>query len=135
MNAQPGVTIVGEASVNYEQDLAELLVHVATTAVVLRMQSGEGGQDVSRAPDNDLLWLSDSLHNLDMLGSAILSGHADQVVWACDELIATYRGYGALQGASPQQQVFARARGDGLDPGRAMVLFQSIRRKALASMK
>ena len=46
------------------------------------------------------MWLSDALHRLQALGAYIGHGSADQIVHACDGLIATYQDYHAKESKS-----------------------------------
>lgn len=50
------------------------------------------GQQHEDAP-NDLMFLSDSLHNFDQLGHAIQEGRSASIVAACDSLLTAYGRY------------------------------------------
>lgn len=60
------------------------------SAYALRSDSGDRPRQ-----REDLIWLSDALHRLQALGAYIHHGSAEQIVHACDGLIATYQGYRA----------------------------------------
>jgi len=96
------------------------------SAYALRSDSGDRPRQ-----REDLMWLSDALHRLQVLGTYIGHGSADQIVHACDGLIATYQGYRAKEPKSQKaSECFERhAQRFSVDDG--IAIFAAIRSKVL----
>ena len=80
--------------VDLTRELARLLNFTASVAVAIRMYSAynQNGARHENAP-TDLMWLSDSLHNFDMLGNAILTDTPANILVACDSLLTSFQSY------------------------------------------
>ncbi len=120
---------------DYSIELAQILEYVAATAIEIRMHSAYArkGQLPERPEAQyDLLWLSDSLHNFDMLGRAIGSGSASNVIDACDDLIGMYQRYGSNDRDYNSKATFDRVEKKGIRLADAIDVFQAIRAKAIA---
>jgi hypothetical protein len=80
-----------------QAELGRLLSYVSRVALAIRLYSAYNpskkytlGQEIC---DIDLMWLSDSLHNFNMLGDAIIMGQRESIDDSCDFLISAYKGY------------------------------------------
>lgn len=119
------------------RDFGRLLVYIADVATAIRLNSPYRSDYVSRDPREvglDVMWLADSLHGLDRLGRALLSGDAREIVWACDSLLSYYRMFtegvrGSGVKGDPKAS-FARY-GHLCRPAEAMAIFSDIRASAL----
>lgn len=85
--------------INLTRELARLLNFTAVVATAIRMYSAYnpgghhlGGERIENAPE-DLMWLSDCLHNLDRLGRAVVEEKPANIVSACDALLTAYADY------------------------------------------
>lgn len=81
-------------TIDLTNELARLVKFTADVATAIRMysaynQSGTDHKDASI----DLMWLSDCLHNFDILSRSILEGNPSNIVAACDMLLQTFEGY------------------------------------------
>lgn len=81
-------------TIDLTNELARLLKFTADVATAIRMYSAynQGGTIHEDAP-TDLMWLSDCLHNFDMLAHAILAGNANNIDAACEMLLKVYERY------------------------------------------
>lgn len=79
---------------NLTRELARLLDYTAQVAIAIRMNTPYGDYD-QRNPQHgyDVMWLADSIHGFMNLAEAIISGDADQIVFACDMLAEVYNSY------------------------------------------
>lgn len=88
------------------EELGLLLIYIADVATAIRLHSAyTGGNPYGALPVelyptevppqqqslNDVMWLSDSLHNFDRLGRAIQEQSTTKIVAACDMLIQQYQ--------------------------------------------
>jgi hypothetical protein len=125
---------VEPVSVNLTPELARLLEFSGKVAAAIgvcsayALRSDSGDRPRQR---EDLMWLSDALHRLQGLGAYIGHGSADQIVHACDGLIATYQGYRSNDPKSRRaRECFERhAQRFSLDDG--VSVFVAIRNKVL----
>lgn len=79
---------------NFDSDLGHLLVYISEVATAIRLNSAYSGncmQMDQRQVSLDVMWLSDSLHNLDRLGHAIESGSPQEISNACEVEIDYYK--------------------------------------------
>ena len=78
---------------NLTPELARLLTFTANVAIAIRMYSAYSGanRDNPHAP-NDIMFLSDCLHNFDRLGNSIQQS-PESIISACDMLLGIYAGY------------------------------------------
>lgn len=118
---------------DFSHELAALLEHVAHTAIAIRQHSAYARAKPS--PDTqqkyyDLLWLADSLHNLDSLGRAIMEEKPDRIIYACDQLTSLYKRYDTENTNS--KDTFERAKKYGISLSHAIEIFQEIKLKAIA---
>jgi len=121
-------------AVNLTPELARLTEFSGKVAAAIgvcsayALKSDNGDRPKQR---EDLMWLSDALHRLQALGAYIGHGTADQVVHACDGLIATYNGYRADVSESRRaRECFERhAQRFSIDDG--LAIFADIRNKVL----
>jgi hypothetical protein len=123
---------------NITKELGKVMEYVAKTATAIRMHSAyrrQGSMPEEPTAQFDLLWLSDSLHNFDYLGSAIQSGQSETVVQACDELIEMYKRYGVDSSGFDSKAAFERAQEYGISLDEMVDVFISIRSKAIASVQ
>lgn len=109
---------------NLTTELAQFLNFTSKVATAIRMYSAynQGDSERQQHAPLDVMLLSDSLHNLDMLASAIQGGHAPQIVSACDALVSMYTGYLG-------EATFERNRRVALPEG--IAIFSAIREKVL----
>lgn len=118
---------------NLTEELARLLIFTASVATAIRMYSAynQAGDRHEDAP-NDLMWLSDSLHNFDMLGNAILGGTPGNILFACDSLLRSFQGYQEVFPESTRQAkpTFER-NAQRIQLKDAMAIFIDIRAKVL----
>lgn len=125
-------------TIDATQELGRLLVYMADVATAIRSNSPYRGDYVSRDPREvglDVMWLSDSLHCLDRLGSAIQAGEAKEIIDACDSLLHYYGifvdGVHSHRNKGCPKEVMDRY-GHLCDPQAAMAVFSQIRAKAQA---
>lgn len=76
--------------INLTCELARLLNFTAAVATAIRMYSAYNPSEQHLNAPEDLMWLSDCLHNLDMLGRAVVEEKPANIVFACDVLLTTY---------------------------------------------
>lgn len=126
------MTMCKSPDLTYE--LGQLLSYISDVAIAIRMNSAYNRarpQDPKVVP-YDVFWLSDSLHNLFILGEACRHQDAKQVVWACDHLISLHEGY--RQGETPHpisaSETFHRWGECDVSLDRALSLFKTLREKA-----
>ncbi len=81
--------------INLTNQLARLIEFTAAVAMAIRVNSTYNGlfDPKNTLHANDVMWLSDSLHNLDSLGSAILTENPKNIIEACEDLISSYELY------------------------------------------
>lgn len=121
-------------AVNLTPELARLVEFSGKVAAAIgvcsayALRSDSGDRPRQR---EDLIWLSDALHRSQALGAYIGHGSAEQIVHACDGLIATYRGYRAGDPKSQKaSDCFERhAQRFSIDDG--IEIFVAIRNKVL----
>lgn len=114
-------------------ELARLLNFTADVAVAIRMYSAynQGGQRHEDAP-NDLMWLSDCLHNFNMLGRAVQGDRPAGILFACDMLLKSYKGYQEIHpGSTRQPKPTFERNSPQVDLKEAMAIFGEIRAKVL----
>lgn len=121
--------------IDLTQELARLLIFIADVAVAIRMYSAYNqSAELHKDAPYDLMWLSDCLHNLNLLGLAIFESNQVNILSACDDLIAAYEQYQVINPHFSRQakpsfdrnaDMFALR--DGID------IFKDIRIKLLAS--
>ena len=81
-------------NIDYSADLCRLLDFVSETATGIRMNSAYNrASEFEPNARVDAMWLSDALHNLGVIGRAIISGDEAQVVRACDQQIRIFQQY------------------------------------------
>lgn len=95
-----------DQSLNLTEELGQLLIYIANVATAIRLHSAyTDGNPYGALPKelypaetspqqqslNDVMWLSDSLHNFDYLGRAIQERNVGMIVAACDMLIKQYQ--------------------------------------------
>ncbi len=119
--------------VDLTSELARILNFTAEVAIAIRMYSAynQNGNRHEDAP-GDLMWLSDCLHNFDMLGRAIQGGNPANIVAACDMLLKAYEGYQVENPRFTRQAkpTFDR-NADRVSLHEAMAIFTDIRAKVL----
>ena len=122
--------------VDLSTELARLLNFTATVAIAIRMYSAynSSGARHEDAP-NDLMWLSDSLHNFDMLGNAILAGIPENILFACDSLLKAFQSYQEVfPGSTRQAKPTFERNSQHVDLKVAMAIFTDIRVKVLQAI-
>jgi hypothetical protein len=129
---EPEVELV---AVNLTPELARLTEFMAKVAAAIgvcssySLKSDSGDRPRQR---EDLMWLSDALHRIQVLGAYVAHGTADQIIHACDDLIVTYRTYRVSdpKSAHKARECFERhAQRFSLDDG--IAIFTAIRNKVL----
>ncbi|MEM8519525.1 hypothetical protein [Janthinobacterium sp. CAN_S7] len=123
--------------VDLSTELARLLNFTATVAIAIRMYSAynSSGARHEDAP-NDLMWLSDSLHNFDMLGNAILAGIPENILFACDSLIKALQSYQEVfPGSTRQAKPTFERNSQRVELKEAIAIFTDIRAKVLPLAK
>ena len=110
---------------NFTEELAELLEHVEQTAIAIRSFSTYGGGHKRPDAARHVEILSDSIHNLDMLGKAVKEGIDSNIVSACDFHIREYEELCS----DPAMDGFFRNRQIGLRG--TINIFRRIREKAV----
>jgi hypothetical protein len=114
-------------------ELGRLLNFTAQVAVAIRMYSA---YNQSRGPQpnaaEDLMWLSDSLHNFSALGTAVQGGNPDNIIFACDMLSRSYKAYQEVFPNSTRQAkpTFER-NANRVSLNEAIAIFEQIRLKAI----
>lgn len=79
---------------NLVQELGRLLDYVSLVGAAIRLNSPYDPRYRANAQSEvDVMWLSDMLHDLDMLGRALQSGVVPRVESVCDQLIFKYERY------------------------------------------
>jgi hypothetical protein len=96
------------------------------SAYALRSESGDRPRQ-----REVLMWLSDALHRLQGLGAYIGHGSADQIVHACDSLIATYQGYRANDPKSQKAYECFERHSQRFSVDDGISIFVAIRNKVL----
>lgn len=73
---------------NLTKELSQLLIYVGNVAIAIRMNSAYNGDSIHN-PNTpyDVMWLSDSLHNFDVLGEAIEQGNPEKIDRACGKIL------------------------------------------------
>lgn len=120
--------------VDLTTELARLLNFTARIAIAIRMYSAYNQSSAHHedAP-NDLMWLSDSLHNFGMLGNAILAGIPQNIIVACDSLLKTFHSYQEVfPGSTRQAKPTFERNAHRVELKEAMAIFTDIRVKVLA---
>ena len=120
--------------VDLTTELARLLNFTARIAIAIRMYSAYN-QNAAHHDDapNDLMWLSDSLHNFDMLGNAILAGIPENIIVACDSLLRAFHSYQeVIPGSTRQAKPTFERNAHLVNLKEAMAIFTNIRVKVLA---
>lgn len=119
---------------NFNPELGKLLVFISNVATAIRMNSAYDSayQEKNPAYSDDVMWLSDSLHTLFLLGNALQEGDLKNIECACEDLIKQYNVYsqndtGYKTEPSP---TFAKQRLFSLEDG--IGIFQDIINKAKA---
>jgi hypothetical protein len=114
-------------------DLGRLLNYVANVAISIRMNSAYTDLTYKdrNTTDHDVMWLADSLHNLNVLGKAVQANNNTEIIEACDALLLDYQVYtdGAKNWKSDPKETFERYK-HSFDLQEAMSIFADIRRKA-----
>lgn len=115
-------------------ELGKLLEFTAKVAVAIRMYSAYNriGERQEDAP-MDLMWLSDSLHNFSILGTAVQEGNPANIISACDMLSRSYKSYQEIHPHSTRQAkpTFER-NADRVNLNEAIAIFEQIRLKTVA---
>lgn len=130
-NPEPPVEPI---AVNLTPELARLVEFSGKVAAAMgvcsayALRSDNGDRPRQR---EDLMWLSDALHRLQALGAYIGHGSADQIVHACDGLIATYQGYRARDGKSPRARECFERHAQRFSVEDGIAIFTAIRSKVL----
>lgn len=118
---------------NFTQVLGRLLRFTADVATAIRLYSAYNQaniDDIKQFAPEDILWLSDCLHNFGLLGDAVSGGNVEQINFACDMLTNAYRDYSIdSQNYRLSRPSFERnANRFSLQEG--IEIFEAIRRKA-----
>jgi len=80
--------------IDLTNELANLLEFVASVGIAIRMNSAYNeASQYNPHKDVDVMYLADSIHNLDILGRSIEEGRKDKIMSACEELISTFKHY------------------------------------------
>jgi hypothetical protein len=130
-NDEPTVEPV---AVNLTPELARLVEFSGKVAAAIgvcsayALKSDNGDRPRQR---EDLIWLSDALHRLQALGAYIGHGSADQIVHACDGLIATYQGYQASDPTSKKARECFERHAQRFSVEEGIAIFAAIRSKVL----
>ena len=112
---------------NALEALGEFLNYVSRVAVAIRLNSAYRQGAENTYSKYDVMWLSDSLHNLNMLGNA-LQGKQD-LEWSVDRLINTYKAYlGDGEGmVSNPKETYSRYQPLDIGPERAIAILENIK--------
>lgn len=118
---------------NFTPELGRLLGFTAEVATAIRLYSAYNQCDtdnIKQFAQEDVLWLSDCLHNFGLLGETVSGGNVVQINFACDMLIKSYRSYSVdNKNYRPSRLSFERnANRFSLQEG--IEIFEAIRRKA-----
>ena len=118
---------------NFTPELGRLLRFTAEVATAIRLYSAYNQCDIDNIKQfaqEDILWLSDCLHNFGLLGETVSGGDVVQINFACDMLIKSYRSYSTdNKNYRPSRLSFERnANRFSLQEG--IAIFEAIRRKA-----
>jgi hypothetical protein len=94
------------------RELGGILTFVAKVATAIRTYSAYSDSEPRRHAAFDLMWLSDCLHNLDVLGRAVQVGRPEAIAFACDRLLRQIAEYESdvSHYKSPPRQSFERNR-------------------------
>lgn len=93
-------------AVDLTTELAQLTEFTGKVAAAIgvcsayALKSDKGDRPMQR---EDLMWLSDALRRLQPLGAYIGHGTPEQILHACDDLIAIYSGYQVMEPKSSRQ--------------------------------
>jgi hypothetical protein len=111
--------------------LGELFEYIADVAIALRMNSAYNSSAPSEHQLDDVMWLSDSLHNLDGLGMALKEGR--MVEQTINGLISNFNFY--LHGDNPHfnyksspADTYGRELYSDISPSRAIKILNNIKR-------
>lgn len=121
-------------AVNLTPELARLIEFSGKVAAAIgvcsayALRSDNGDRPRQR---EDLMWLSDALHRLQALGAYIGHGSADQIVHACDGLIATYQDYRAKDSKSHKARECFERHGQRFSIDDGLAIFADIKTKVL----
>ena len=82
------------AEFNFTEELARLSICTAKTAIAIRLNSAYAplSKDDPNTPYY-VMELSDSLHNFDQLGRAIIEKDVAQIIQSCEHLIWDYKRF------------------------------------------
>lgn len=116
--------------VRFDDELCRLLSFVATVASAIRMNSAYNSRSAnSPHVAHDVMWLSDSLHNLGILADAIRAANPATIDFACDGLISSYERYMTDSTGKNSKATFDRNL-DRLNLNEGLDIFRAIRDKA-----
>lgn len=113
-------------------ELGKLLNFTAQVAVAIRMYSAYNqSRDPQEDDAMDLMWLSDSLHNFSILGTAVQGGDPTNIIFACDMLSRSYKSYQEIHPHSTRQAkpTFER-NASRVNLNEAVAIFEQIKLKA-----
>lgn len=123
---------------DFYSDLGQLLVYISEVATAIRLNSAYNGNYKQMDQDQvslDVMWLSDSLHNLDRLGHAIESGSPQEILDACKVEIDYYKKtilYSLHSNWKSDPNGSFQRHDHIIRPQQALDVFTSIHDKALA---
>lgn len=117
-------------TVDFTEELARLAICTANTAIAIRLNSPYApmSKDNPNTPYY-VMELSDSLHNFDQLGRAIIAKNIDQIIQSCEFLISDYTGF-LNDGNEQLKDLLNQNR--HFKPKEFIAVFQDIKAKAKA---
>jgi hypothetical protein len=93
--SNPESAVPPRPTADFSPELAALLVFTADVAIAIRMNSAYNDARDPRLAPLDVLWLSDLLHNFDVLGRAVQGGDRADISSAVKRLLSQYATYRA----------------------------------------
>lgn len=122
--------------IDLTDELARLVQFTAGVATAIRMYSAYNSAGRHEDAPNDLMWLSDCLHNFDMLGRTVRGGDEQAIVFACDMLSNAYEGYQTIHPGSTRQSKPAFDRNlSHFSLQEGIEIFRDIRSKVLSQLQ
>lgn len=112
--------------INLTSELSQLLEFVSRVAIAIRMNSNYN-RNLIYSPDvlDDVMWLSNCLHNLFLINAFIKDSDKDGLLRACDDLI---KGYEYYQRADQGKAAFERHE-KHFKLSEGIIIFQKIKNK------
>lgn len=99
-------TLALEPHIDFTAELAQVLDYVSRVAIAIRMNSRYANAPLTLETSENVMWLSDSLHNFDRIGNAILARDYRALTQTCDLLQQMLREFQSESVAKAHERYF-----------------------------